>query len=474
MGALPGIKTGIGIGQKVQIGAHVNLSAEYKAILSKVTTKPSLPIQKAQNTFVKTLVDGGVMAKMACLIPYAWGMPNADDSLIWINNPNQKGSLSATPPTYDPLLGFTGNGVSAYINTTFNPVADGIGKYTQNDASAGWLFGNARTVGATTGCGLSNGNNGALIMPFYSANTGYFRINNAYNTFTSTFTNSLFTLIRKSSTTVNIGKDRVIGADITKTSTALDNDVSYSLAIRALGAGVLAGSYMTDTIALEFHGAQLTQSDLNIICDAWDQLTYDIQPINILMQDSCDGNVIDTNKWSVANLDPTAAVISQNNAIKIDTNGLPTSADYYRNIVSSAFNKHWGVWRFSVVCLAGTLNAYNIVGLKDTNTYSPSGSKIQLFANVPLDTRFQIKNGTTSVYDIAAFGDFAIVKMVVTPTHKIKLFKWVNDLWVQVGIDQNYNIGTLYLMMATRGSSVSLTSMRDVFITNKDYNTLEP
>lgn len=267
-----------------------------------------------------------------------------------------------------------------------------------------------------------------------------------------------------------------LGSDVTKASSALQNATMYALAINT-GSGVQAGSYMTDTIGCTFYGAQLTQADVNVMCDELDKLVVGLSTYTVFGEDECDGDIINAANWTSLNLDATAARFYQHDGIVMDVyEGVAANSDYYRNFISSNVQKDWGVWRLSMMqIVAPALTAYNFVGLKDAATYSLTGNKIQLYTNVANDTEFQIVKSTTVNYSINAFGDIAFVKFVVTPTHKVQLFVWSGSAWVQIGADQSAaRFGPLQLAMATRGITNSQVIIRDVIISNIDSAALNP
>ncbi|MEO6306244.1 MAG: hypothetical protein ABIP51_24055, partial [Bacteroidia bacterium] len=319
------------------------------------------------------------------------------------------------------------------------------------------------------------GSFGLCLFPCYSSGTSYVRIQSDYVTFNSPSTNYLFTDIRKSSTLMNMYRDRVVlGADITKASVALQNATVWALAINNGSNAAVAGSYSSDTMGLIFAGAQLTSTDIATLCDACDTLLTAIQNLKIIAQDSCDGTVIDTSKWTTTNLDSNIT-FSQNDALICDSYGISIN-DYYRNKIVNSTVLNWGVWRFSAQFIAsqGT-NSYSIVALKDTNTFYPAGNTIQLKADLANSSRFQINTvGNVTPYDVVAFNDFSIVKLIVSPTHKISLYSWVNDAWTQIGVSQNYNFGSLQLCLSSKGAQICTISIRDLFITNKDFKTFIP
>jgi len=472
-GGTGGHKYEIHAWQEIQTGSLLNVfTDEYKAIYDAVSVKPSKDIALAQNDFVKSLVDSGVWAKFACIISYGWGMPSASDALFWANNISRKATLTTTEPTYDPLLGFTGNGSSSYIDTTFNPSTDGGALYTQNDCSAGFLFTNSRVTNGNGGSGISVGSNGICIYPQYDGITCYMRIQSNYSAILKNLgTNRLFTLVRKSSTLINLYQDRtILGSDISKASGVLQNLTMHNLHVNGD-----ASSFQNDTIGLYFAGSQLTQADINAICDAWDALQFSINK-TILMDDACDGSVIDANKWTITNSEELNPQFTQYNELIMSSDGIVTSnIEYYKNMVSSKYAQHFGVWKFSALSILRVgLTGYAQIGIRDK--LLSDGYMIGFSNDAPKNITYQIKNGASaSAYSFAnAFENCAEIKIVITATHKVSVYKWVNSLWVQIGISQNTQLGNMYLYMATRGVTPMKTSIRDVKITKFDYSTLNP
>jgi hypothetical protein len=463
------------------------LTDEYKTLLASVSQKPSKAVQQAQDKFLWRLKGNNTdsrntLAKLVGLIPYCLGMPVASDSLFWWDNPTRKATLSVVPPTYVSGQGWTGNGSSSYINSTFNPSVDGGTKYTRNDASAGWMFMNDRRTAQTSGSGISpsSGASGAVIFPVYDVNTSYFRINNAYEAVTggNISTQHLFTLVRKSSTLVNVWRDRVpLASNITKSSVALDNLQSYTLACNDAGS-VLADSYQTDTVGLEFHGSQLDQTDLNVICDALDEALMSIASATPLLSYSADGLVISAD-WTVTNPNADVAEFIQNDAIVMRSLAA-TNANVMANNIKSVINPLWGAWSASLVDIeppggsgALTFNRALRLWLIDNDTVGIERSINQDAVNLI----FTVRKGGTVVYSVSTGETDTIrFKIIYSPTKSMSLWKWSNDAWVQVGVSYSASLfyGVIKLAMGTRGQALTETSLRDIYITQKSFNTVTP
>jgi len=109
--------------------------ADYQAVLDYATTQgytlPSASQQLLQNQLVVDLKDGGIWSKLDTFGVFATD-GDADFALIdWIRLTDY---TAVNSPSFTTDEGFTGDGVSAYINTNFNPSTSGV-NYTLNDAS---------------------------------------------------------------------------------------------------------------------------------------------------------------------------------------------------------------------------------------------------------------------------------------------------------------------------------------------------
>ena len=450
-----GIRTGIGIGMG-RHGAHVNLSPEYKTILSKVATKPSTSIQKAQNAFVLREISEGRWPKYACLLPYAGGMPNPNDAIVWWNNPNRKGTLSATAPTYDIGIGFTGNGSSAYVDTTFNFSVDGGGEFTQNDNAHGYWYANQRFA---TGLGRDGGqpaSNGNAIVPFTS-NSVYMSDNSDYKSAANALgTQYLFTASRIASTGFKIYQNEIDLGTLTQSSLALGNFNAYGL-----WGGQTGQNYSVDTLGLQFYASSFTAADVLGLKNSWLQLLSDIEKCTVV-SDDCAGTVINSDKWTITNPDPLAVSFSQNNGIIIDSVPSGSNANALANIIKNKDRRLYGSWKLSMVDISQGTSFKREVGIADIS------NKNRIFVRRELDTALLtysiLRNNVSSYSVLTNIDDFAILRFEISTNNDIKLFSFVNDAWVQIGITQNFKMGAMSLYAASGGGTGSRTIISDVLI----------
>jgi len=449
---------------------------QYKELYATLDVKPSLAVANAQNDFIAYLLGANsdsrnVWAKLACIIPYFAGMPSAEDALIWWNNPARKATLSAHAPDYTLLEGFTGDSAnSAYIDTTFNPVSDGGTLYTQDNCSVGYWFRNIRPASSGTQFhGIAITGNGTYINPEVSYNTVRVRVNGDLHNFTSTVgTNLLFNINRKNATTINICRDRVLSSDITNNSVALPNATMHNLAANN---GTDASLFADDTIGLFYAGDELDQTDMNVMCDAIDNLLFAINSSTALFDYPADGDIIDEEVWTITNPQPLSVEFEQNNAIIMRSLGVSSTAG--ENNIAAVITMNYGVF-------AGSLMDIYKPTIYRSLTYS-FGTKnifaIQRFDNINQNLHFRIYNGTSYVYDLdIGEYEFVIFKIKYTPTHALHFYKWSNDAWVLVGSYVATNVTGLVtrISMTSTGYLATETHLRDIYITKKDFNTMIP
>ena len=126
----------IGIGLDVWNTRGVPFSTQYQAVLTEATaqgyTLPSPAQQAKQNTLMATLISSGVFAKLDLILVFANDGSKEFACINWKNPSGTKASL-VNSPTFTANQGFTGNGISSYILTGYNP--NGSGNYKQNEAS---------------------------------------------------------------------------------------------------------------------------------------------------------------------------------------------------------------------------------------------------------------------------------------------------------------------------------------------------
>lgn len=164
-------------------------------------------------------------------------------------------------PTFTANRGYTGDGVSSYVDTNFNPSTAG-GKYTQNDASYGaWV----ETADGSPGTPRAMGNDGVNASELRISATNYQGgINSgAYtDSLVASTTTGLLVLTRPAASGVgsqNIYRNGGSLVAANQASTALPNRTFFVLATNQ--AGSVAGP-STSRIAAAFAGGSLTAAQV--------------------------------------------------------------------------------------------------------------------------------------------------------------------------------------------------------------------
>lgn len=130
---------------------------QYQAVYDALTTKPSSSIANAQNTFVQTLVDSGIWAKLDVLYVFAQSTNGDSEALVnWISPGIYNATLNSAP-AFTALEGFAG-GAGKWINTNYNPTSHAV-NFAQN---------------ASTCCVYVRTDNGAANEAEYGAITGVY------------------------------------------------------------------------------------------------------------------------------------------------------------------------------------------------------------------------------------------------------------------------------------------------------------
>lgn len=115
------------------------IDSSYQAILDQATlleyTKPSANQQLIQNQLVLDLKNAGIWNELDVFYNFANDGSQEFATLNW-KDPSTNQCTLVNSPTWTSNVGFEGNGSSAYINTNWDALTDGV-NYTQNSSSVG-------------------------------------------------------------------------------------------------------------------------------------------------------------------------------------------------------------------------------------------------------------------------------------------------------------------------------------------------
>lgn len=180
---------------------------DYQAILTRGTalgyTLPDVVTQAAGNQLVVQMKAQGIWSKLDVL--YVFGT-TGDQNFALLNwkNPNLFQCVLNNSPPFRSKYGFSGDGVSAFISTTFNPATSAT-QYTLNNASrVAYISTPSGQINPTVSFGTIDGlTSGTGTNRFSNALSGFHRINAGVNiTNTDLLGGSLKTINRINSSTV--------------------------------------------------------------------------------------------------------------------------------------------------------------------------------------------------------------------------------------------------------------------------------
>jgi len=218
------------------ITPSISFTPEYRSYIdygvSQNLRPPSKFQRKLQNRLFIKLIDDGIWEFRVV----AWILASDADEdfhLINIKNPGQFTAIKNGGLEWLGANGFKGNGTDAYIDTTWRPLQDGGGLYTQNNAGC------SHHISITGGGGVDwgMGNSGLTQISAFSSSNGTIgscRINQTAtsDSFSNTDAVGFWHGRRFSSTSVDAHKDGVQIHTSSFTSTTLPNDVYMYLLAR--------------------------------------------------------------------------------------------------------------------------------------------------------------------------------------------------------------------------------------------------
>lgn len=183
------------------------------------------------------------------------GLSNQKAALTSFVNPNTTAATAVNAPLFTPSQGFTGNGVSTYLNLNYTASTDSV-NYTLNSANAGY-YGRI-DIGANGGGELGGYDTTATPCYFYNITkylslTQYYSINNQNGSIESlTYygtTQGLFSWQRTTATNTNALKNGILLGNNTRNSGILP-PISYYL--MCLNTNNIPALFSTNQFTLSF------------------------------------------------------------------------------------------------------------------------------------------------------------------------------------------------------------------------------
>lgn len=230
--------------------------SDYQAILDRGTalgfTLPSDEEKLIQNQLMIDLKAAGAYTKADLILVPATTSSSDFGRIDWKNTTRLATLFNA--PTFISGKGLQGNGSSAYIDTNFNPVTDGV-NYTQNNASR-YIF-----MDTASGTGALDGRSAASINNMARTSSSNQRINQSTTplvggSFDFTATRGMKSIHRTSSTNVELFNDTTQGS---RTAISASMTSSNQLILRS-GSG-----YGAHTISFYMNGASMVAENTAIV-----------------------------------------------------------------------------------------------------------------------------------------------------------------------------------------------------------------
>jgi len=216
----------LGVHGIIASSGGVSFDADYQAVLDYATTQgytlPSASQQTLQNTLVTDLKTAGVWSKLDTFAVFATD-GNSDFALIdWINLSQY---TAVNSPTFTSDGGFQGDGVSAYVDTNYDPSTSAVNYQLDNANRFYWVDNRAsgNWEDNLAGRAISGNNNSTLI-----------RINSATTSLNSSVdmrSDGFKSINRTSSTNVEIFQNTT---QYSRTATSVDIPSGTQVFLRAV------------------------------------------------------------------------------------------------------------------------------------------------------------------------------------------------------------------------------------------------
>jgi hypothetical protein len=261
------------------IGSQVvtDFDADYKAVLDYATTQgytlPSSSQQLLQNQLVVNLKHSGVWDKLDIFYVFATDGDSDFASINWKDSNNHK-ITEVNSPTFTSNLGFSSDGISAYLDTNFNLSTDGV-NYNQNDLSifVGFpILSNTTSLVSNYAYGVSSGVylNRRIDANFSTINNRMWSNSTTSNTTTSTFktNDTIYFNNRTNSTSINF-RNTILSSSTTESGTRSNNSTSLVNSNLYLIGGPTVIFESTANLGIMGLGSQLSTLEMIDIETAW-------------------------------------------------------------------------------------------------------------------------------------------------------------------------------------------------------------
>ena len=167
-------------------------------------------------------------------------------------NPSTTAITAVNSPTFLQNVGYQGNGATAYLDTNYNPLTQGV-KYTLNNAS-GFAYIGTNVIGGAAFGAYNNVNAPAFLYPQFAANQPVYYVNSIATGSNGTGNSlGLSTVNRTGSAALNLYKNGVLNASSTVASSAIPSLSMFILGYNNNGSG--AGALFAGVASLTGFGS---------------------------------------------------------------------------------------------------------------------------------------------------------------------------------------------------------------------------
>lgn len=252
----------MGVRKAVILGGAVRFEPEAQALFSRFAVQPSAARKALINDVWRTPGIKSILAKLDYLhVNAAHDSQAANQN--WLADAYNLTAFNS--PTFTTDRGYTGDGVSAYLDTGFNlATADaGSAGYKRNSAVlGGWNL--TSRAGDTTGLMGVSRTSGTFVcdlVPRFTDNNAYIRCNASVFTdkFASTESAGHFTARRSGLSAASTLKNGVEQSTSASGSSAPPSATMTILATRINGT---PSSFSTDQVAVSYIGGHLTDGEV--------------------------------------------------------------------------------------------------------------------------------------------------------------------------------------------------------------------
>ncbi len=246
------------LGKIGSIASSIQYDADAQLYFAQLTPQPSVAYKTAVNTLVLTLKADGNWTGLDRF--YILATEDGANSIYSLKNPSSTPLTVLNAPTFTSDRGWTGDGVSGYLDLNYTPSVDGV-NFTQNSGMIGLYTRLVQVADTSIILGrFQAGTNSAIALNFGAFGKLFATNANGQDIFANTTTKGFITSVRTASNNTNLCLDGSTINSVATASTALQNGDLFALAWNNAGA---AANFSTNQISIIVIGSgALNQSTL--------------------------------------------------------------------------------------------------------------------------------------------------------------------------------------------------------------------